>query len=234
MIIETPSVFRSRYFETSAYRTLLHEYFLNGSRWIAAPKPELKDEIYDDSPEAECKLRNIEIAFDAATCLRAGRDIFFSISETGNELGCRWLQSIIGSEYRVHACYNLNSRIHVDATISLLRPGLVLLNPDRINEHNIPEPLKQWEVLWTPHMAEPKYSEMRQLSSRWLGMNLLMLSPDLAAIDCDQTELIKLLEKRQINVMPVRLRHSRSLLGGVHCVTLDVCRKGKLESYFNI
>jgi glycine amidinotransferase len=45
-IIETPMAWRSRYFETFAYRGLLKEYFRQGARWTAAPKPELPDELY--------------------------------------------------------------------------------------------------------------------------------------------------------------------------------------------
>lgn len=63
-------------------------------------------------------------------------------------------------------------------------------------------------------------------------MNMLMLSPTLAAVDPTQLPLIKLLESRGIDVMPCLLRHGRVLGGGVHCITLDTRRTGKLESYF--
>lgn len=63
-------------------------------------------------------------------------------------------------------------------------------------------------------------------------MNLLMLSPKLAVVDKNQYPLIKLLESKGIEVIPVLLRHARQLAGGFHCVTLDVRRTGKLENYF--
>ena len=63
-------------------------------------------------------------------------------------------------------------------------------------------------------------------------MNLLMLAPDLAVVDKHQLPLIKMLETNGINVLPLTLRHGRTLGGGFHCITLDVRRKGKLESYF--
>jgi glycine amidinotransferase len=44
-IIETPTCWRSRYFEAGAYRSLLKEYFVKGARWTAAPKPELTDQL---------------------------------------------------------------------------------------------------------------------------------------------------------------------------------------------
>ena len=45
-ITETPMAWRSRYFETFAFRGLLKEYFNAGARWSAAPKPELTDDLY--------------------------------------------------------------------------------------------------------------------------------------------------------------------------------------------
>ena len=46
-IIETPMSWPSRHFEGIAYRPLFKEYFARGARWTAAPRPELRDELYD-------------------------------------------------------------------------------------------------------------------------------------------------------------------------------------------
>jgi len=40
-------------------------------------------------------------------------------------------------------------------------------------------------------------------------------------------------EKEGLDVIPLKLRHSKLLGGGPHCVTLDVRRRGKLERYFD-
>lgn len=73
---------------------------------------------------------------------------------------------------------------------------------------------------------------MTPYASKWLGLNLLMLSPTLAAVDATQTALIKLLESRGVDVMPTLLRHGRVLGGGPHCISLDTRRTGTLECYF--
>ncbi len=232
-IIESPNVFRSRYFETFAYRNILVDYMLKGSKWISAPKPRLLDEGYNLSDPKSLALRDLEPVFDAANIIRAGRDIFYLVSDSGNEMGLLWLQSILGDDYRVHACRNLYSSMHIDSTLGLLRPGLVLINPTRVTPDNIPEPLKKWDTLVAPEMVEIKYSEMGSFSTPWLGMNLLMLSPTLAVVDKHQKPLIKLLEQQGIDVLPLLLRHGRTLGGGFHCITLDVRRRGRLENYFS-
>jgi glycine amidinotransferase len=230
-LIETPNVFRSRYFETLAYRDLLVDYMRAGARWIAAPRPRLEAELYDLSAGGQRALRDLEPAFDAANVLRAGRDILYLVSCSGNELGCRWLQSALGPTYRVFPCRDLYEGTHIDSTLSLLRPGLALVNPQRVTPRNLPEPLRKWEIVAAPPMAEVSYSSLAPLSSVWLGMNLLMVRPDLAVVDADQHRLMRLLERHGIDVLPLRIRHGRTLGGGFHCVTLDVRRKGALEDY---
>ena len=64
-------------------------------------------------------------------------------------------------------------------------------------------------------------------------MNILMVNPNLAIVDKKQAKLIRVLEKSKIDVIPLQLRHSRTLGGGFHCVTLDIKRKGGLEDYFS-
>jgi arginine deiminase len=64
-------------------------------------------------------------------------------------------------------------------------------------------------------------------------MNAFSISPDCVVVDRDQTALRKLLEKHGLEVIPIKLRHSKMLGGGFHCVTLDVRRKGRLERYFD-
>jgi glycine amidinotransferase/scyllo-inosamine-4-phosphate amidinotransferase 1 len=230
-LIESPCAFRSRQFETLAYRSILINYFKNGGKWISAPKPSLRDELYTTDSDGDPMLRELEPVFDAANILRAGEDIIYLISCSGNKLGAQWLQQTIGDKFRVHVCHDLYKGTHIDTTLTLLRPGLLLANPERVNANNIPPPLKKWDVIYAPEMNEPSYSSYEGISSKWIGMNLLMLSPDLAVVDANQPELIKLLDKHKIDCIPLTLRHGRSLAGGFHCITVDVHRKGGLEKY---
>jgi len=64
-------------------------------------------------------------------------------------------------------------------------------------------------------------------------MNLFSINPNLVVVDRDQTALTKLLEERGLDVIPLKLRHSKMLGGGFHCVTLDLRRRGTLQRYFD-
>lgn len=234
-IIETPSPSRSRYFELFGMRPLLQEYLLAGAHWIAAPRPQLRDELFHLDPDGLPDLGEAEPVFDAANVLRVGRDLFYQVSRSGNEFGLRWLEStvdLLGEGLRVHPLRNVYGYTHIDSTISLLRPGLVMLNPCRINPDDIPEPLRGWDVLWCPQLRPQVGPGTPTLSEVWIGMNLLMVDPEHAVVDRDQPELIATLEQRGITVLPHRLRHAQVLGGGFHCVTLDIVRDGDPEDYF--
>jgi glycine amidinotransferase/scyllo-inosamine-4-phosphate amidinotransferase 1 len=230
MIIETPMSLRSRMFETFAYKDILIEYLKSGARWISAPKPRLLDEIYNTTDPSKLAVRELEPVFDAANTLRVGRDIIYLVSDTGNELGALWLQSILGDKFRVHPCKDLYASTHIDTTITLLRPGLVLVNPSRVNDKNLPAIFKKWKVLKGPEPIDVGFTGVAY-GSAWISLNLFMMAPDLAVVERSQTPLIKLLEANGITCIPLRWRHGRTLGGGFHCVTLDVRRKGTLEDY---
>ena len=226
---------RGRSQETFSYRDLLLEYLASGSRWYSAPRPMLLDDLFAGDPDKPTPL-NLEPAFDAANVLRFGRDLLYLVSATGNEMGGHWLQSILGSDYRVHFMQDVYFGSHIDSTLVALRPGLVLANPERLNETTLPPFLKEWEVIYSPPMENQERLSAdylsRAIGSEWIDMNLFSIDPETVVVDSDQTQLIRLLESKGLNVAPVKLRHSRMLGGGFHCVTLDVRRRGTLEGYF--
>ena len=235
-IIETPSVIRSRAQETFSYRTLLLDYMRSGAKWYGAPRPMLLDSLFDVDRNKPTP-RNDEPAFDAANVLRLGQDLIYLVSATGNELGGKWLQSILGDRFRVHFLKDVYYGSHIDSTLVALRPGLILCNPARINDDSLPELLKQWEVIYSPPMEDTDRYGADYLSqcigSDWINMNAFSISPNLVVVDRDQTALIKLVESHGLDVIPLKLRHAKMLGGGFHCVTLDIRRTGNLERYFD-
>ena len=235
-IIETPNVIRSRAQESFSYRKLMIDYLKSGAKWYCAPKPMLLDSLFDVDMDKPMP-RNDEPAFDAANILRFGRDLLYLVSGTGNELGGQWLQTILDDDFRVHFLKDVYYGSHIDSTFVALRPGLILCNPARIDEQTLPEFLKQWEVIYSPPMESTDRFDADYLSksigSKWIDMNLFSINPDLVVVDRDQTALIKLLEKQGIDVIPLKLRHSKMLGGGFHCITLDTRRKGTLQQYFD-
>ncbi len=187
-----------------------------------------------------------EVIFDAANIIRLGEDVLFLVSSTGNRKAVRWLRETLGKPYRVHETHAYRSS-HLDSTILPLREGLVLLNGARVSEATCPEVLKGWDKLFFTDMAPvpdeevefhrtvrlPAYQRLQELgvesplahvSSPWAGLNVFSLDPTTVLVHDRQQALIKALEARGLTVVPICLRHCYTMLGGLHCTTLDVVR----------
>ena len=93
-IFEAPMAWRCRFFEYRAFRPLVKEYFRQGAKWTAVPKPLMSDELYDmDYPITNLEDRNrlvsqgkfatteFEPCVDVADFIRAGKDIFVQRSQ---------------------------------------------------------------------------------------------------------------------------------------------------------
>ena len=234
-IIEAPMAWRSRHHEANAYRPLLCEYFDQGARWTAAPKPQLKDELYRQDYEESEKDWDIdyvigesEPTFDAADFVRCGADLFAQQSHVTNDFGIRWLARHLGPGYRIHRVRTRDSHpMHIDATMMPLAPGKLLVNPERVPE--IHPLFKSWEVRLAP---EPYSREDHMLCSAWVSMNVLSLDEKRVVVERHEEATIRELKSWGFEVLPCEFRSFNLLGGSFHCATLDVRRRGVLESYF--
>jgi len=166
-----------------------------------------------------------EATFDAANICRLGKDLLYLVSESGNIKGAKWLQETLGSKYTVHILDNLYSGVHIDSTISPVREGLVVVNGDRINSNNMPSVFKKWDVISISGkdlVAQPFIDY--PYASKYIALNFLAINPNTVVCDQFQTVLRNELEKKNIETIGCELRHSRTLGGGHHCVTLDLER----------
>lgn len=229
LVIEAPMALRSRQFEAYAYAGLRRECIEANDRWISAPKPKLLPESFTVEESGRVLLGEQEPIFDAANVLRVGNDLLYQVSSSGNHLGGRWLQSILGDEYRVHFT-DIYTGSHIDSTFALLRPGLLLANAERVSPATLPALFETWEVIYFSDVVPSTYHKYAY-SSPWLGMNMLMVNPTLAIIESMQVPLSKELRRHGIDVIMTPLRQCRTLGGGLHCVTLDLRRRGNLESH---
>lgn len=269
-LVSAPSASRARLFEHYAMQELLYKNFdVADLRWIYAPTPRLRGVYLHDvnrpmtELEQEENRRHLalgsgrvgrfrllderEIRFDAANVIRLGSDLLYLVSNSGNYLGGRWLQAILGPEFKVHFTETYRSS-HLDSTILPLRDGLVLLNAARVNHATCPAIFENWDKIYFDDCAPvpeeeidfhrnirlPIYHKLRErgivssldhITSPWIGLNLLMLKPGVAFVHDRQVALIRALEEWGCEVIPVRLRHPYTMHGGLHCMTLDLYRE---------
>ena len=252
-ILEAPMSFRSRWFEYLCYRRLLEQYFKEDAnfRWETAPKPRLTEQSYKKEfwqewnaagEEKKWKLTEnsdwiiteTEPLFDAADVARFGKDLFVQKSMVTNDAGIEWLRRHY-PDHRVHmVTYKEMLPWHIDATLIPLRPGLVLLNPERypLNEaHNELFKKNDWEIVEAPESVRKQKMPLCTCSL-WLNMNCLVLDTKTVCVEAAETPMMELLDKYGFEVIPVPLFEVSPFGGGLHCATADVYREGTLEDYF--
>lgn len=223
-VIRTPMTLRHRSNEADTCKPLFDE-----SHWVDAPRPKLLDSIYQRDNLSIPTLLNGEPVFDAANVIKHNNDLLYLVSNTGNLDGAKWLEryckETFGNEYNVHPVENVYAYIHIDTTFVFLREGLVLLNPTRVNQDNMPHFLKDFDKIWAADPFETQVMNDWCPASPWLGMNILPINKNLVMVEEHQFMLMRELEKWGIDSIPVKMRHARTFSGGPHCVTLDVVRE---------
>lgn len=243
--------YRCRWFEYLCYRPLMQRYWEEDPnfRHEAAPKPRLTDADYHDdylsekigvqkrlewTAQKHFVTTEEEPLFDAADVLRFGKDLVVQHGFTTNLKGIEWIRRHF-PEHRVHAVNFPGDPypIHIDATFTPLRPGLILNNPQR----RLPEEQRKmfkdngWEIV---DAAQPAHNSPPALcySSVWLSMNVLTLDPKTVCVEKSEVYQAEQMDKLGMNVIEVELRDAYAFGGGLHCCTADVYREGTLEDYF--
>ena len=166
--------------------------------------------------------KNSGMILDAANIARLGDTWLFLESFSGNRPAYEWLCDQF-PEINIELV-NFYAGVHIDSTVVPLREGLVLLNGHRVNESNCPRAFDGWTKLYVDEVVTQNFYQY-PYASKWIALNMLVLDPHTVVCDRHQTNLIRLLEQHQFTVIPLELRHSRTLGGGFHCVTLDTWRQ---------
>lgn len=166
--------------------------------------------------------RDKGIILDAANVLRLNDKWLYLISESGNIEGLEWLRNNI-PQVDIEPC-NFYSGVHIDSTITIIREGLVVLNAQRVNHNNCPSVFDGWLKIYVNDVIPQDFFEY-PYASKWIALNMLAVDEHTVIVDKWQTKLIRDLESLKLTVVPLELRHSRTLGGGFHCVTLDLIRK---------
>jgi glycine amidinotransferase len=223
LILSTPQPLKARHNEYFA----LQEHFEN-NYVVTIARCSHDEDLYNlkclGDPNT-LALNETEPAFDAANILRDNDNLYYLVSNSGNKQGAEYLQELLPNN-KVWTIEGVYSYMHLDSTIGLLREGLMLLNPARIKSiDQLPKPLQSWDHIWCPEPIDIGHYPGYCNASTWINMNLFSVNPNLVALEENQHNLRKELEKYGIECAMLPMRQQRTLGGGFHCVTLDIQRK---------
>ena len=180
------------------------------------------DYVYQSASKVLHMPRNIGMVMDAANVCRMNDHWLYLESASGNRQAYDWLcQQLPDINIEL---VNFYSGVHIDSTICPLREGFVVLNASRVTAQNCPRAFDGWTKLWVTDVEAQSFYQY-PYASKWVGMNMLSIDPNTVIVDRSQFQLIEDLERAGFTVIPMQMRHSRTLGGGFHCVTLDLIRE---------
>ena len=179
-------------------------------------------DIVDAAPNYLFMPRHEGMTLDAANIARLNDKWIYLESASGNRAAYDWMCKHF-PQVDIELV-NFYSGVHIDSTIVPLREGLALVNRSRVTPTNLPRTLKDWDVIYCNHVEEQGFFQY-PYASKWIALNMLVVNPYTVIVDKDQPMLIEILELNDFTVIPMQLRHSRTLGGGFHCVTLDLHRE---------
>ena len=122
--------------------------------------------------------------------------------------------------------------MHIDSSFMPLAPGKVLVNPDYVDIERLPAVLKSWDVLVAPR-PDPAEGVMAKISmcSPWTSINVLSITEKKVVVERTQPTLIKALKDWGFEPIPCDFLSYGPFGGAFHCATLDVRRRGGLQSF---
>ncbi len=265
-IMEGAGALRSRWYEYLNLRPIFERYFKEDPEclWTAAPKPRMTNDSYvrnfwydyynvwtndikqKHMEESSFQLTDQEPMWDAACCMRMGRDIFWYHSTVTNNAGIDWLRRYFGPKgYRIHdlqfgTTSDVYYAFHIDVIICPIRPGLLMHNPTRpFLNPEVVQLLKKndWEII---EAVGPTFEYNEILDSFGsprkgkspIFMNTLSLGPNTICVEAHEEAYMEQLAKLGMEVIPIPYDKVVPFGGSLHCTTVDVNRESTLEDYF--
>jgi N-dimethylarginine dimethylaminohydrolase len=180
------------------------------------------DYVLDAARVVHNMPRGQGMTMDAANVCRLGNTWLYLESDSGNRAAYNWLCKQL-PDITIELV-NFYAGVHIDSTICPLRDGFVVLNASRVTPQNCPKAFDGWTKLWVTDVEAQSFHEY-PYASKWIGMNMLSVDPKTVIVDRQQYTLIEDLERAGFTVIPLQMRHARTLGGGFHCVTLDLIRE---------
>ena len=180
-------------------------------------------DIVDQAEHYHFMPRNEGMVLDAANVLRLGPDrMLFLESASGNKAAYNWLCKTL-PDVEIELC-NFYAGVHIDSTIVALNADTFVVNGSRVTNDTLPRMLRDKVIIMVNEVVAQGFHEY-PYASNWIGLNMLSIDPKTVIVDAKQEAMIQALEQGLgMTVIPLELRHSRTLGGGFHCVTLDLVR----------
>jgi len=248
-IYQTYTSMPDRFNDSLNYLGIFRELFQQGHNWISQPPPVLAplnstDKWWNDGKHIYHDLNKDKILWHTATMFKCGDALITNKQGPGTLLGLEWMKRNLPGTRIIEN----NKWGHIDHGFFMIDDDTVIC----INQSWVPEVLQSKtlieieeyiEVLDYSKIVESFSTTSGTLSQEWIDKwlnewkgyvqdvafdsNVLVIDSKNILFSSEQPKLFNFLKQKGITCHVVNMRHSMFWEGGIHCLTLDVSRRGE-------
>jgi len=178
------------------------------AKYLSAPQA-TTDILSARTHEAE----KYSVLFDGGDFFVNGNEIYIGQGHGSNALGAKFVQDMLGDQFKVFPLQLSKSALHLDCTISLIRDGVGIICRDWLIS-DLPDSIKDWT--WIEATAE---------EAVMLGVNGLPVAPNRIMFDPYHARLVNELKVHDVEVVEVPYDQVASWGGSMRCSTQPVYRE---------
>lgn len=252
-IVQTYTSLPDRWLDSLAYYDIFVELFKNGFEWNSMPPPLL------ENLNEQSRLYNTDrLLWHTATMFKCGDALITNTKGPGSQLGLKWTMNnypdckIVVNNNSIQDNYG-----HIDHGFFMTddetvfaenvhwAPEILTKTKNVIYLHDVVESPKLTEIDYQKEQYKTNgqfsYEHLSGWMNEWKGywqnvafdFNVLVVDSKNIFISNQQPRLQELLDKRGITCHIAPIRHNIFWEAGIHCLTLDVKRKGNKRTIIN-
>jgi hypothetical protein len=261
-IVQTYTSMPDRWLESLAYYDIFRELFEQGFEWNSMPPPLLENFPdnsiwYSDSVGRYHNVMKDRLLWHTATMFKCGDALITNTRGPGNNLGLEWMRRQYPEARILHNRSSVQDDLgHIDhgffmtddetvfAENANWAPAWITKNKDvtYLHEYVDTPDFANYDQAFRESEGKFSYDYLNQWMSEWKGyvqevafdFNVLVVDSKNIFISNEQPRLQEMLDKRGITCHVSPIRHNHFLDGGIHCLTLDVKRRGERRKVINV
>jgi hypothetical protein len=261
-IVQTYTSMPDRWLESLAYYDIFRELFEQGFEWNSMPPPLLENFPdnsiwYSDSVGRYHNVMKDRLLWHTATMFKCGDALITNTRGPGNNLGLEWMRRQYPEARILHNRATVQDDLgHIDhgffmtddetvfAEKEFWAPAWLTKNKEVIYLHDVVDTpdFANYDHAFTQSQGKFSYDYLNIWMSEWKGyvqevafdFNVLVVDSKNIFISNEQPKLQEMLDKRGITCHVSPIRHNHFWDGGIHCLTLDVKRRGERRKVVNV
>jgi hypothetical protein len=246
-VYQTYTSMTDRYFDSLGYYNIFQQLFEQGHNWISQPPPNLRNLSTDKdwSNQGLLIYNNLyhnQLLWHTATMFKCGDRLITNIAGPGSQTGLEWMRRNLPAQTVVENHNSItNNWGHIDHGFFMIDDDTVIC----VSRKFVPACLRNKQVHEIyQYMPEESFNPVTPVDrllepskgySQFVAFNsnVLVIDSNNIVFDNYMPELFEFMNTINVKCHVSPIRHRRFWAIGIHCVTLDIRRRGEKRKIIN-